>query len=90
MSRRLTIVLISVAALVVVVVGVNVAKGMMMKKFMGMNAGQAHPQGQDDQEIPFHRPNHSQGRKRTQERLGFFDGFLRLNLPNISTKLPSD
>jgi membrane fusion protein (multidrug efflux system) len=41
MSRRLTIVLISVAALVLVVVLVNVAKGMMMKKFMGMNATQA-------------------------------------------------
>src|SRR5215472_18997500 len=41
MSRRLTIVLISVAALVLVVVLVNVAKGMMMKKFMGMNANQA-------------------------------------------------
>jgi membrane fusion protein, multidrug efflux system len=41
MSRRLTIVLISVAALVVVVVLVNVAKGVVMKKFMGMNATQA-------------------------------------------------
>jgi membrane fusion protein (multidrug efflux system) len=41
MSRRLTIVFISVAALVLVVVLVNVAKGMMMKKFMGMNASQA-------------------------------------------------